>query len=88
MNCATCGLVWDVNDPEPPECGLNVKQPTDSHDKAIRDIGEALKMIDSVMILYGLEWRVSAIAKGLIVLTLASVIGEPTNSNQIKILRT
>jgi len=20
MNCAACGLVWDVNDPEPPPC--------------------------------------------------------------------
>jgi hypothetical protein len=20
MNCAACGLVWDMNDPEPPAC--------------------------------------------------------------------
>jgi len=20
MNCPRCGLVWDMNDPEPPEC--------------------------------------------------------------------
>lgn len=20
MHCAKCGLVWDTNDPEPPEC--------------------------------------------------------------------
>lgn len=22
MNCHDCGLVWDVNDPEPPECDI------------------------------------------------------------------
>ena len=21
MNCARCNLAWDMNDPEPPECG-------------------------------------------------------------------
>lgn len=23
MNCDACSLVWDVNDPEPPECNLD-----------------------------------------------------------------
>lgn len=25
MNCARCGLVWDVNDPEPPVCAKKVE---------------------------------------------------------------
>ena len=28
MQCARCGLTWDVNDPEPPECGLARKPET------------------------------------------------------------
>lgn len=26
MICAPCGLNWDVNDPEPPECRKNIKR--------------------------------------------------------------
>ena len=26
MICAACGLNWDVNDPEPPECRKNIKR--------------------------------------------------------------
>ncbi len=43
MSCATCGLIWDVNDPEPPMCGLDAEQSTNAHDRAIHDIGEVLK---------------------------------------------
>ena len=25
MNCARCGLVWDVNDPEPPVCAKKIE---------------------------------------------------------------
>jgi hypothetical protein len=28
MICAPCGLNWDVNDPEPPECRKNIKRAT------------------------------------------------------------
>lgn len=24
--CAPCGLIWDTNDPEPPECRKNIKR--------------------------------------------------------------
>lgn len=34
MHCAKCRLRWDVNDPEPPLCGIKV---------ATRDLGEDLK---------------------------------------------
>ena len=26
MICAPCGLTWDTNDPEPPECRKNIKR--------------------------------------------------------------
>lgn len=26
MNCPRCGLVWDMNDPDPPPCGLLAAQ--------------------------------------------------------------
>ena len=26
MRCVPCGLVWDMNDPEPPECRKNIKR--------------------------------------------------------------
>lgn len=26
MACGTCGLAWDVNDPDPPQCGLAAKE--------------------------------------------------------------
>ena len=26
MMCAPCGLTWDTNDPEPPECRKNIKR--------------------------------------------------------------
>ena len=26
MICAACGLTWDTNDPEPPECRKNIKR--------------------------------------------------------------
>ncbi len=26
MICAPCGLAWDMNDPEPPECRKNIKR--------------------------------------------------------------
>lgn len=26
MICAPCGLIWDTNDPEPPECRKNIKR--------------------------------------------------------------
>lgn len=26
MICAPCGLTWDINDPEPPECHRNIKR--------------------------------------------------------------
>lgn len=26
MLCAACGLAWDMNDPEPPECHKNIKR--------------------------------------------------------------
>ena len=26
MTCAACGLTWDTNDPEPPECRTNIKR--------------------------------------------------------------
>lgn len=26
MICAPCGLAWDMNDPEPPECHKNIKR--------------------------------------------------------------
>lgn len=28
MICAPCGLTWDTNDPEPPECRTNIKRAT------------------------------------------------------------
>lgn len=27
MTCHKCGLVWDMNDPEPPECRLGERVP-------------------------------------------------------------
>ena len=26
MRCVPCGLAWDMNDPEPPECRKNIKR--------------------------------------------------------------
>ena len=26
MRCVPCGLVWDMNDPDPPECRKNIKR--------------------------------------------------------------
>lgn len=28
MICAPCGLIWDTNDPEPPECRKHIKRAT------------------------------------------------------------
>lgn len=35
MSCHRCGLVWDMNDPEPPEC-LDGSQPTSAEKNAER----------------------------------------------------
>lgn len=32
MICSKCGLVWDVNDPEPPECGTGKPTPLTAED--------------------------------------------------------
>lgn len=47
MQCAACGLAWDVNDPEPPECltcGEKARLRAErARDKARREIDEVLK---------------------------------------------
>jgi hypothetical protein len=33
MICDPCGLVWDINDPEPPECSNHVEDDTDDQNE-------------------------------------------------------
>lgn len=35
MICSACGLIWDLNDPEPPECGR-----VDKRTKAIKKLAK------------------------------------------------
>lgn len=35
MNCKDCGLVWDVNDPEPPACNKKARRMTNNAAKAL-----------------------------------------------------
>jgi len=42
MNCPRCGYVWDMNDPDPPECGIRRKEVPPPRIKALSDIKEIL----------------------------------------------
>lgn len=43
MICAPCGLVWDINDPEPPECGCRgqrgINEAYEKHKAFLEKIG-------------------------------------------------
>lgn len=59
MSCARCGLLWDINDPDPPECktkfflttgnkdalkiGTNERRFMVYHNKAMKNIREKLE---------------------------------------------
>lgn len=53
MSCPKCGLIWDVNDPEPPQCG---KPRTRSHSALITARDKFMS---------GLEQRNPQVVKGL-----------------------
>lgn len=40
LNCAACGLVWDINDPEPPKCKPAARRRSSYNELAARVVAQ------------------------------------------------
>ena len=42
MNCTTCGLVWDVSDPDPPACAPKTQRTSSAAERSKEEVGRML----------------------------------------------
>ena len=46
--CQECGLAWDANDPDPPECGLDTQRCAEGMDRILVHKGNLARRIGAI----------------------------------------